>query len=113
MGWIKSTDGKRMEWFPDEHFQLFLQERGFQWKRVGRKIRYWREVNNPEGAPMGERVHGEKRQPIINEALAAIIVAFDGGDMERVIRLFDEACEERFEAGISYAKDTVNEWHGR
>jgi hypothetical protein len=60
-----------------------------------------------------ENVHEEKRQPIINEALSEIIVAFDGGDMERVVRLFDEACEKRFEDGIEYAKDTVNEWHGR
>jgi hypothetical protein len=47
MGWIKSTDGKRMEWFPDEQFQRFLQEQGYKWERNGDTIRYWREVNNP------------------------------------------------------------------
>jgi hypothetical protein len=63
-----------------------------------------------------ERVHGEnvhEREPYVTEKLSAIIVAFDGGDLAMVIRLFDEACEERFEAGIEYAKDNINEWHGR
>jgi hypothetical protein len=49
----------------------------------------------------------------MSDALAQIIVALDNGDTGTAIRLFDEACNERFEAGISYAKDTVNEWHGR
>ena len=57
------------------------------------------------------RVHEEGRPQRITEALSNIIIAFDSGDMERVIRLFDEACEQRFEDGIQYARDTVGEWH--
>ena len=63
----------------------------------------------------GGSVHGESvhREPQMSDALALIIVALDDGDTVTAIRLFDEACEKRFEDGIEYAKDTVNEWHGR
>jgi len=67
-----------------------------------------------------DRVHGERvhepsvhREPQMSDALSHILVALDNGNTKEAIRLFDEACNERFEAGISYAKDTVNEWHGR
>ena len=62
-----------------------------------------------------DRVHGESesvhREPQMSDALSQIIVALDNGDTVTAIRLFDEANEERFEAGISYAKDTVGEWN--
>jgi hypothetical protein len=65
----------------------------------------------------GDRVHGENesvhREPQMSDALAQIIVALDNGDTGTAIRLFDDACGERFEAGISYAKDMVQEWYGR
>ncbi|MFA6358632.1 MAG: hypothetical protein WCY09_08260 [Candidatus Omnitrophota bacterium] len=53
----------------------------------------------------------EKRTPLEDECLAGMIVAFDQGDMKEVTRLFDVAMNERFEAGIEYAKDTVSEWN--
>jgi len=53
----------------------------------------------------------EKRTPTEDECLAGMIVAFDQGDMKEVTRLFDVAMNERFEAGIEYAKDTVGEWN--
>lgn len=59
----------------------------------------------PRGCPLSE-----ERPAYVSDKLAAIIVAFDGGDLQMVIRLFDEACEERFDAGMEYAKDTVDEW---
>jgi LPS sulfotransferase NodH len=62
-------------------------------------------------------VHGESenvhREPQMSEALSHILVALDNGDTGTAIRLFDEACEKRFEAGIGYAKDMVQEWYGR
>ena len=57
----------------------------------------------------GESVH--RKLPFADECLAGMIVAFDGGDMTTFRRLFDEAMNERFEAGIEYAKDNVSEWH--
>jgi hypothetical protein len=57
-----------------------------------------------------QSVH-EKRTPTEDERLAGMIVAFDQGDMREVTRLFDVAMNERFEAGIEYAKDTVSEWN--
>jgi hypothetical protein len=56
------------------------------------------------------RVH---REPQMSDALSHILVALDNGDTTEAIRLFDEACNERFEAGIEYGRDTVDEWYGR
>jgi hypothetical protein len=59
---------------------------------------------------IAESVH---EPPLIftDECLAGMIVAFDGGDMTTFRRLYDEALNERFEAGLQYAVDTVGEWH--
>ena len=56
-----------------------------------------------------ERAH--RKLPFADECLAGMIVAFDGGDMKTFRALFNEAMNERFEAGIEYAKDNVSEWH--
>jgi len=63
-----------------------------------------------DGKPYLESVH-EKRTPLAVECLAGMIVAMDAGDMREVTRLFDIAMNDRFEAGIEYAKDTVGEWN--
>lgn len=58
-------------------------------------------------------VYGENGSGLMftDECLAGMIVAFDGGDMTTFRRLYDEALNERFGAGIEYAKDTVGEWN--
>lgn len=56
----------------------------------------------------GDSVH-ESKLIFTDECLAGMIVAFDGGDMTTFRRLYDEALNERFEAGIEYAKDNINE----
>jgi hypothetical protein len=53
----------------------------------------------------------ESKLMFTDECLAGMIVAFDGGDMATFRRLYDEALNERFEAGIEYAKDSVGEWN--
>jgi hypothetical protein len=46
-------------------------------------------------------------------AFFILMEAINRGNMTEAVRVYQEALEERFEAGISYAKDTVDEWHGR
>ena len=74
-----------------------------------------RDDSDESASVHGDRVHGENesvhREPQMSDALAQIIVALDNGDTGTAIRLFDEACEERFEAGIEYAKDTLHDWY--
>jgi hypothetical protein len=107
MAWVKSTDGKRMEWFPDEQFQLFLQEQGYRWKRVGQNIRYWQEVENP-GVPMSEK----KPTAVINSpAFWAVVFALDAGNEALAYENFEKAMGERFDAGEEYAKDTLHDWY--
>lgn len=62
------------------------------------------------GAPEKPKECG-KRSSFSTEQLSKMIIAFDSGSMQDLIRLYDEALNERFEAGIEYAKDTVGEWH--
>jgi hypothetical protein len=57
-----------------------------------------------------ENVHGSGLS-FTDECLAGMIVAFDGGDMTTFRKLYDGAMNERFEAGLQYAVDTVGEWH--
>ncbi len=65
-------------------------------------------MSEDEKAKVQERV---QRSFFSTDRLSKMIIAFDSGDMVELIRLYDEALERRFEDGISYAKDTVNEWH--
>jgi len=67
-----------------------------------------------------DRVHtpsvhgaGVHREPQMSDALSHILVALDNGNTTEAIRLFDEACNERFESGVEYAKSMVSEWSGR
>jgi hypothetical protein len=61
----------------------------------------------------GHVAEGVHEPPLIftDECLAGMIVAFDGGDMKKFRELYDRALNERFEAGLQYAVDTVGEWH--
>ena len=67
-------------------------------------------IEHFDGAGHQKGVH-EPKLMFTDECLAGMIVAFDGGDMATFRRLYDEALNERFEAGIEYAKDNVSEWH--
>jgi Lhr-like helicase len=61
-----------------------------------------------EDEKVAERV---QRSFFSTDRLSKMIIAFDSGDMVELIRLYDEALEQRFEDGIQYAKDTVGEWN--
>jgi hypothetical protein len=46
-------------------------------------------------------------------AFFILMEAINRGNMTEAVRVYQEALEKRFEAGVQYAKDTVSEWHGR